>query len=285
MISAETGIRFPSLHFFLNSSFVGLNIAPRFLRRLACPSPSDDPPLARGVGGLSSPIPGRVRRWKQNSHGIGHAPGLPAAADVALSSRALGDGQSAGRTGQRQRHQNISTAACGRFMRVFVRQIPGRCQPEHRGPAERRHGARRFSTAGAFSADCRRKLRDRAVRTARNKGFASEGLFSGLPSHRCHILAHETKPHRSGDAPPRLLDGCSSATCIRRETALEENRLQDIALSQARALFNQVVDVRDWNARARGRLRPDHREDPAEPLARGVRTATRPPSRAGTSRC
>jgi diguanylate cyclase (GGDEF)-like protein len=35
---------------------------------------------------------------------------------------------------------------------------------------------------------------------------------------------------------------------FKRETALEEQRLRDIALSQARALFNQVVDVRAWNA-------------------------------------
>jgi diguanylate cyclase (GGDEF)-like protein len=37
-----------------------------------------------------------------------------------------------------------------------------------------------------------------------------------------------------------------------RETALAEGRLRDIALSQARALFNQVVDVRDWNSRHGG---------------------------------
>jgi len=33
-----------------------------------------------------------------------------------------------------------------------------------------------------------------------------------------------------------------------RESTLDEERIVGIALSQARALFNQVVDVRDWNA-------------------------------------
>jgi len=35
---------------------------------------------------------------------------------------------------------------------------------------------------------------------------------------------------------------------FQRESALDEERILGIALSQARALFNQVVDVRDWNA-------------------------------------
>jgi len=39
-----------------------------------------------------------------------------------------------------------------------------------------------------------------------------------------------------------------------RETALAENRLKDLALGQARALFNQVVDVREWNARHGGSM-------------------------------
>ena len=39
---------------------------------------------------------------------------------------------------------------------------------------------------------------------------------------------------------------------FQRETGLDEQRLKDIALSQARALFNQVVDLRDWNARHGG---------------------------------
>jgi diguanylate cyclase (GGDEF)-like protein len=51
----------------------------------------------------------------------------------------------------------------------------------------------------------------------------------------------------------------------RRETALSENRLKDIALSQARALFNQVVDVRDWNARHGGVYVPVTPETPPNP--------------------
>ena len=50
-----------------------------------------------------------------------------------------------------------------------------------------------------------------------------------------------------------------------RETALAEGRLKDIALSQARALFNQVVDVRDWNARHGGVYVPVTPESPPNP--------------------
>lgn len=52
---------------------------------------------------------------------------------------------------------------------------------------------------------------------------------------------------------------------FRRETALEENRLKDIALSQARTLFNQVVDLRDWNARHGGVYVPVTPETPPNP--------------------
>ena len=52
---------------------------------------------------------------------------------------------------------------------------------------------------------------------------------------------------------------------FKRETALHENRLRDIALSQARALFNQVVDVRDWNARHGGVYVPVTPETPPNP--------------------
>lgn len=38
------------------------------------------------------------------------------------------------------------------------------------------------------------------------------------------------------------------AYTFHRERALDEERILGIALSQARTLFNQVVDVRDWNA-------------------------------------
>jgi len=50
-----------------------------------------------------------------------------------------------------------------------------------------------------------------------------------------------------------------------RETALAEGRLKDIALSQARALFNQVVDLRDWNARHGGVYVPVTPESPPNP--------------------
>jgi diguanylate cyclase (GGDEF)-like protein len=39
---------------------------------------------------------------------------------------------------------------------------------------------------------------------------------------------------------------------FQRESALDEERILGIALSQARALFSQVVDVRDWNSRHGG---------------------------------
>ena len=52
---------------------------------------------------------------------------------------------------------------------------------------------------------------------------------------------------------------------FQRETALEEKRLRDIALSQARALFNQVVDVRDWNSRHGGVYVPVTPETPPNP--------------------
>ncbi len=38
------------------------------------------------------------------------------------------------------------------------------------------------------------------------------------------------------------------AAMFQRETAREERSFREIALVQARALFNQVVDVRDWNS-------------------------------------
>jgi diguanylate cyclase (GGDEF)-like protein len=52
---------------------------------------------------------------------------------------------------------------------------------------------------------------------------------------------------------------------FRRETTLEEHLLREIALSQARALFNQVVDVRDWNARRGGVYVPVTPETPPNP--------------------
>ena len=52
---------------------------------------------------------------------------------------------------------------------------------------------------------------------------------------------------------------------FQRETALSENRLRDIALSQARALFNQVIDVRDWNSRHGGVYVPVTPETPPNP--------------------
>ena len=52
---------------------------------------------------------------------------------------------------------------------------------------------------------------------------------------------------------------------FQRETALAEGRLKDIALSQARALFNQVVDLRDWNARHGGVYVPVTPETPPNP--------------------
>jgi len=52
---------------------------------------------------------------------------------------------------------------------------------------------------------------------------------------------------------------------FQRETALSEKRLEEIALSQARALFNQVVDVRDWNARHGGVYVPVTPETPPNP--------------------
>jgi diguanylate cyclase (GGDEF)-like protein len=52
---------------------------------------------------------------------------------------------------------------------------------------------------------------------------------------------------------------------FQRETALSEDRLKEIALSQARALFNQVVDVRDWNARHGGVYVPVTPETPPNP--------------------
>jgi len=55
------------------------------------------------------------------------------------------------------------------------------------------------------------------------------------------------------------------AFMFRRETALSENRLEDIALSQARALFNQVVDLRDWNSRHGGVYVPVTPETPPNP--------------------
>jgi len=52
---------------------------------------------------------------------------------------------------------------------------------------------------------------------------------------------------------------------FQRETTLSENRLRDIALSQARALFHQVVDMRDWNARHGGVYVPVTAETPPNP--------------------
>jgi len=52
---------------------------------------------------------------------------------------------------------------------------------------------------------------------------------------------------------------------FQRETALEENRLRDIALGQARALFRQVIDVRDWNSRHGGVYVPVTPETPPNP--------------------
>lgn len=46
------------------------------------------------------------------------------------------------------------------------------------------------------------------------------------------------------------------AFMYRREISLEEERLHAIVLSQARALFNQVVDTREWNAQHGGVYAP-----------------------------
>jgi diguanylate cyclase (GGDEF)-like protein len=51
----------------------------------------------------------------------------------------------------------------------------------------------------------------------------------------------------------------------RRETGLAEERLRDIALSQARALYNQVVDVREWNASHGGVYVPVTEATPPNP--------------------
>jgi diguanylate cyclase (GGDEF)-like protein len=50
-----------------------------------------------------------------------------------------------------------------------------------------------------------------------------------------------------------------------RETALDEKRIRDIALGQARALFSQIVDVRDWNSRHGGVYVPVSPETPPNP--------------------
>ena len=50
-----------------------------------------------------------------------------------------------------------------------------------------------------------------------------------------------------------------------REISTEEERLRDIALSQARALFNQVVDVREWNASHGGVYVPVSASTPPNP--------------------
>jgi hypothetical protein len=55
------------------------------------------------------------------------------------------------------------------------------------------------------------------------------------------------------------------AFMARRETALEEQRLRDFALGQARALYNQVVDVRDWNASHGGVYVPVTESTPPNP--------------------
>ncbi|HWR98023.1 MAG TPA: diguanylate cyclase [Candidatus Methanoperedens sp.] len=55
------------------------------------------------------------------------------------------------------------------------------------------------------------------------------------------------------------------ALMVRRETALEEERLHAIALSQARALVDQVVDAREWNAAHGGVYVPVTAETPPNP--------------------
>jgi diguanylate cyclase (GGDEF)-like protein len=50
-----------------------------------------------------------------------------------------------------------------------------------------------------------------------------------------------------------------------REATLDEERIRGIALSQARALFNQVVDVRDWNSRHGGVYVPVTAQTPPNP--------------------
>jgi diguanylate cyclase (GGDEF)-like protein len=50
-----------------------------------------------------------------------------------------------------------------------------------------------------------------------------------------------------------------------RESALDEQRILGIALSQARALFSQVVDVRDWNSRHGGVYVPVTAATPPNP--------------------
>ena len=54
-------------------------------------------------------------------------------------------------------------------------------------------------------------------------------------------------------------------TMFRREASLDEERILGIALSQARALFNQVVDVRDWNALHGGVYVPITEKTPPNP--------------------
>jgi diguanylate cyclase (GGDEF)-like protein len=52
---------------------------------------------------------------------------------------------------------------------------------------------------------------------------------------------------------------------FRRETALEEERLHAIALGQARALFNQLADVRAWNSSHGGVYAPVTEKTPPNP--------------------
>ncbi len=53
---------------------------------------------------------------------------------------------------------------------------------------------------------------------------------------------------------------------FQRETALEEQRIRDIALGQTRALFNQVADMRAWNASHGGVYVPITERTPSNPL-------------------
>jgi len=67
-----------------------------------------------------------------------------------------------------------------------------------------------------------------------------------------------------------------------RETALEEERLSDIALSQARALYNQVVDVRDWNASHGGVYVPVTAATPPTPGSMSRSATWSPPTDVGS---
>ena len=237
MISAETGIRFPSLHFFLNSSFVGLNIAPRFLRRPARVPPRPLP-ARRGRRGSSNPR-SRDSSGAGNKTATGSAllPAFPRLLTllcvlvlfVMVSPRA-------GR-GRRQRHQNTSGSCLRTIHAHFLRQNAAVCQPKHPRPG----------CAPAAIPPCAALL----VRTAVQ-------LHYTVPMKRAHIALATIL---------LILWTAFLGFMFQRETALSENRLKGHRPEPGAGALQPGGRRARLERRPRGGLRPGHPGDPAEPLA------------------